>query len=165
MASLLTHCLVTPYGARNLGQRWLAWQYQAITWNNVDFPSFKSSDILIWAISQEMPQPSITKICLKSTYLKFYWNSPGANELMAIKKIIYTHQHSALWFTWCPMSHSICLWCGWIESLACALSNTAIVICAWKRWYLTCFCVHSSFCRICHSLQDFYTYQSWFLVF
>ena len=34
------------------------------------------------AISQEMPQPSITKIRLKITYLKFYWNSPGANELM-----------------------------------------------------------------------------------
>ena len=27
---------------------------------------------------QEMPQPLITKICLKITYLKFYWNSPGA---------------------------------------------------------------------------------------
>ena len=28
-----------------------------------------------------MPQPSITKIRLKITYLKFYWNSPGASEL------------------------------------------------------------------------------------
>ena len=54
---------------------------QAITWTNVDFSSFKSSDIHIRAISQEMPQPSITKIRLKITCLKFYWNSPGANEL------------------------------------------------------------------------------------
>ena len=28
-----------------------------------------------------MPQPSITKICLKITCLKFYSNFPGANEL------------------------------------------------------------------------------------
>ena len=33
-------------------------------------------------ISQEIPQPSITKISLKSTYLKFHSNFPGANELM-----------------------------------------------------------------------------------
>ena len=30
---------------------------------------------------KEMPQPSINKICLNIIYLKFYWNSPGANEL------------------------------------------------------------------------------------
>ena len=41
----------------------------------------KSSDIQIRAISQEMPQPSITKICLKITCLKFHSNFPGANEL------------------------------------------------------------------------------------
>ena len=38
----LTHCgLMTQYGDRDLGQRWLrywlvAWQHQAITWTNVD---------------------------------------------------------------------------------------------------------------------------------
>ena len=32
-------------------------------------------------ILQEMPQPSVIKFHLKITYLKFYWNSPGANEL------------------------------------------------------------------------------------
>ena len=41
----------------------------------------KSSDIHIREISQEMPQPSITKIHLKITYLKFHSNSPGAKEL------------------------------------------------------------------------------------
>ena len=41
----------------------------------------KSSDILIRAISQEMPQPSATKICWKITCLKFYSDPPGANEL------------------------------------------------------------------------------------
>ena len=41
----------------------------------------KSNDIHIRAISQEMPQKSITKIHLKITYLKFHSNFPGANEL------------------------------------------------------------------------------------
>ena len=36
---------------------------------------------IIRAISQEMPQLSITKICLKITCLKFHPNFPGANEL------------------------------------------------------------------------------------
>ena len=42
----------------------------------------KSSDIQIRTISQEIPQPSITKICLKITCLKFNSNFPGANELI-----------------------------------------------------------------------------------
>ena len=33
-------------------------------------------------ISQEMPQPSIAKICLKITYLNFHSNFPGVNELI-----------------------------------------------------------------------------------
>ena len=41
------------------------------------------SDIHIRAISQEMPQPSVTKICLKITYLNLHLNFPGANELTA----------------------------------------------------------------------------------
>ena len=74
----LTHCgLVKPYGNRDLGQHWLrqwlvAWQHQAITWTNVDWSSVKFSDIHIRAISQEVPQPSVTKIHLKITYLWFH---------------------------------------------------------------------------------------------
>ena len=41
----------------------------------------KSSDIHIRAISLELPQPSITTIHLKITYLKLHLNSPGTNEL------------------------------------------------------------------------------------
>ena len=41
----------------------------------------KPSDIHIRAISQKMPQPSITRMCLKITCLKFHSNFPGANEL------------------------------------------------------------------------------------
>ena len=56
-------------------------RHQAITWTNVDLSPVRSTDILIRAISQQMPQPSITKICLKMTCLKFHSNFPGANEL------------------------------------------------------------------------------------
>ena len=56
-------------------------RHQAITWINADWSSVKSSDIHIRAISQEMPQPSITKTRFKITYLKFHSNFPGANEL------------------------------------------------------------------------------------
>ena len=69
--------LVTPYGDRSSGST-LA---QVITWTNVDWSSVKSSDIHIRTISQEMPQPPITKIYFKVTYLKFHSNFPGANEL------------------------------------------------------------------------------------
>ena len=51
------------------------------SWANVAWSSAKSSDIHIGAISQEKPQPSITKIHLKITYLKFLSNFPGANKL------------------------------------------------------------------------------------
>ena len=39
------------------------------------------SGVHIRTISQEIPQPSITKIHLKITYLNFHSNFPGANEL------------------------------------------------------------------------------------
>ena len=87
---LINHCgLVTPCGNRDLGQHWLrywlvAWLHQAITWTNVDWSSVKSSDIHIRAISQEMPQPSITIICLKITCLKFHSDFPGASELISL---------------------------------------------------------------------------------
>ena len=42
----------------------------------------KSSGIHIRAISQEMPQPPVTTISLKITWLTFHSNFPGANELM-----------------------------------------------------------------------------------
>ena len=41
----------------------------------------------IKAISQEMPQPSFTIICLKIRWLKFHSNFPGANELMELSVV------------------------------------------------------------------------------
>ena len=75
----LTHWgLVTPYGDRELGQQW---RHQAITWTNVDLSSVRSCGVHVRTISQEIPLPSITKISLRITSLKFISNIPGANEL------------------------------------------------------------------------------------
>ena len=74
-------------------------RHQAITLTNVDI-SVKSNDIHIRAISQEMPQPSIIKIRLKITYLKFHPNFPRANELIALTRIKYARgiQPESCWF-------------------------------------------------------------------
>ena len=84
---------VMPYGDKDLGQHWLrwwhvAWWHQAITWTNVDWSSVNSSAIHIWAILQEMPQPSITKIHLKITYLKFHSKIPRGQWVKKIKSPI-----------------------------------------------------------------------------
>ena len=50
----------------------VAWRHQAITRTNVDLSSVRSSDIFLGTISQQVTQPSITVIGLKSTHLKFH---------------------------------------------------------------------------------------------
>ena len=62
-------CLMTP--SHYLNQCWLI----------ISHPT----DIDWRAVSRKIPQPSITKICLKITYLKFQSNLPGSNEL----KVVY----------------------------------------------------------------------------
>ena len=57
---------------------------QAITWTNVDLISVRSTDIHLWAMSQEIPHSTITKISLKMTNLALYSNLPEANELMIL---------------------------------------------------------------------------------
>ena len=86
---MVSGIFVNSLCSRDLGQHWLrqwlvAWRHQAITWINVDWSSVTSSGIHIWAISQEMPQLSVTKIYLNITYMKFHSNIPEANELTLI---------------------------------------------------------------------------------
>ena len=84
----LTHWgIMTHYGDIDLGQHWprlrlVVSRQKSITWTNIDLLSVRSSDIPLRAISQEIPQPSTTKISLKITYQTFYSNlpGPGANE-------------------------------------------------------------------------------------
>ena len=61
-----------------------------------------------------MPQPSITKICLKITCLKFHSNLPGANELMhgkASRMVITEKQVSPVQET--AAVNVACWWEGW----------------------------------------------------
>ena len=78
-------------GSQHSFSKWLGtWWHQAITLTNVDWWSVKSSNIHFRAISQRMHQPSITKICLKISSLKFHLNFPGDNELTSFAyKYIY----------------------------------------------------------------------------
>ena len=92
----------------------------------------KSNDIHIRAISQEMPQPWITKISLKVTCLKFNSNYPGANELA-----IWCWNQTILGN---PGQHLGC-WCPGVT-----ISPAAILLIMWdykhplyfdvKDWYL-----------------------------
>ena len=101
---------MTPYGDKDLGQQWrVGWRHQAITWTNVDWSSAESSDIHKRAISQEMPQLSITKICLKITYIKFYSNLPGANELSVQFKLISVQDKMHPNFKFDTSSHGLSL--------------------------------------------------------
>ena len=59
----------------------MAW-FWTITWTNVDLSSLRYSGIHLRSISQEISQPSITKISLKINHLKFHLNLPGVSELL-----------------------------------------------------------------------------------
>ena len=59
-----------------------AWRHQAITWTNVDLSSVRSIDIQLMTISQEMPQPLITKISLKNTYELKKSNDTVSHQLL-----------------------------------------------------------------------------------
>ena len=72
----------TDLSRQLLGQRLLALGRQTITWNSVDVSSVRPYDDHPRAISQETPQPSITKPNLEITYLSFHANLPSADELI-----------------------------------------------------------------------------------
>ena len=83
----LIHCgLVTPYGNRSgstLAQVMACCLMAPSHYLNHCWLIISEVSVIhIRATSREMPQPSVTKICLKITYLKFHSNFPGANELI-----------------------------------------------------------------------------------
>ena len=102
LAQVIPRCLTAP--SHYLNQCWLV-------------ISEVQLDIHIGAISQEMPQPSITKICLKITYLKFHSNFPGANKIKSIFSITFldTNDQSGtkpnlVAKIWPPNLVTICAW-------------------------------------------------------
>ena len=68
----------------------------------MDLSSVKSSGIHLRAISQETPQPPVTKISFDITYLKFNSNVPGVNGLIAMYRFHNAYQD-------CSIKHFICL--------------------------------------------------------
>ena len=90
LSAKLTHCaLVAPYGYKEFDQHWIrlwlaTWWQQTITWANVALSSVRSSNIHLRTISKEIPEPSITKISLQISYLKFPSNFPRANGLTMV---------------------------------------------------------------------------------
>ena len=61
------------------------WRHQAITGTNDDLSSVRSSGIHLSATLGEIPQPSVTEISWKITYIKFCSKLPGADELTTMQ--------------------------------------------------------------------------------
>ena len=85
--SYITRCgLVKLYDDIDLRQHWfrqwlVAWWHQAITWTNVHH-QWRSVTITWGQFRKKYRSlPSVTKMSLKITYMKFHSNLPGANEL------------------------------------------------------------------------------------
>ena len=54
------------------------WQHQVFTWTNLNLPSIRSRDICWRTISQEIPEPSITRIKISRT-ITHHSNRPVVN--------------------------------------------------------------------------------------
>ena len=84
----------------------------AIIWTKVNSSSVRSSDIHLRTISQELPQPLITKVNLKITYLNFYSNLSWANEWIITHSAIFKHNTpNASW----TVNGLCCVCCGLIQ--------------------------------------------------
>ena len=112
----------------------------ATTWNNVDFLLVKFCGIYLKAISQEIPQPSITKLSLKIAYL-ISLTSPGANELtqrpcLRARKHVWTHTGLMHWYDIAKPS-TLCMewlvgkWMSWTGDPSIFIFNFK-VICSFK---------------------------------
>ena len=71
-----------------------------ITLTSVDWSAVIDSDISFKTISKEMPQPSITNICLNITYLKFHSHFPGSNEFENTKPSKINAEITFVRFLW-----------------------------------------------------------------
>ena len=79
--------------------------------------------IFILGQFQEMTQPSITKIRLKITYLKFHSNIPGVNELNDIQYLVW--QLIILLFVWYCMSGKWITYLSWNPVICIAFLNSS----------------------------------------
>ena len=108
---VLTHCgLVTPYGDRSGSTLALAMACCLMAPSHYLNQCWLIISEIQWfrAILQEMPQPTITKICLKIAYLKCHSNFPGTNELM-------TSQGGYSWWPMVYWETDNCLGQKWLK--------------------------------------------------
>ena len=120
-STLVQVCLVT-------------WRHQAITWTTVNFSSVRFSNIHLRTISQDIPEPSITEISLKITFVTCHPILPGTNELIKSNRIhLLPAQHcnciTVFHKQWLlirpdPGSHNILFW-------VCFLDNSMYCL----RWH------------------------------
>ena len=88
----MTPCGDDIYLDQHWLRQWLAARWhQAITWPNVELSSVRSSDTHCWAISQEIPQPSINKLEKYSSKIAF--KSPRGQWVKAGMVKVETHIH------------------------------------------------------------------------
>ena len=105
---------MTPYGGGDLGQHWfrywlVAWQHQAITWNNVELSSLRSSDVHLRAISLEPLRHILGFIRdVWSIYIPGYWIIPPFNHGRSC------HTHYSSWAHFCK--HGLTLIPVWISN-------------------------------------------------
>ena len=80
-----------------------------MTLTNVDLSPIRSSDIHLRVITQEIPQPSISKISLEIEYIKFHSNPTGASKLNAsVFKIWLRWYLLRSQLTETPVAYTIC---------------------------------------------------------
>ena len=135
LAHIMACCLTAP--SHYLNQCWLIitkvqWcsSQGNFTW---DIASLRSSDVHLGAISLEILQPSVTKIPLKIIFLRFYWNLPGANQL------ICNNSFQSSWL---------------VAGLLSKKSHVGSKInCCWKTSYASICLVLVSCCQILGHLQ------------
>ena len=117
----------------------------------------KFSDIHIRAITQEMPRPSITKIHLKITYLKFHSNFPRVNELILLAK---TSAHLYSKHSWYSMTHNHAISLGYtvlkfLNALDVLIPNRLV-------WIKICITIHTAW-YIAHMYLLLFDICIWFL--
>ena len=81
---LLYWCRIVVIWIRQNPKYWKLFERATITWNNIDLSSLMSSDIHMKAVLQKTPQPLITKINVKITFLAFHLYPSGANDRVKI---------------------------------------------------------------------------------
>ena len=99
MSGKLIHCgLVMAYGDIDLGQHWLRWRHQSVTWTNDDFSLVRFCGIHLRVISQ--PKPMLLFCKLKIILLKLQPHLSGSSKVNLVSPVTTS---------WCSYVNSDCV--------------------------------------------------------